>query len=357
MIAIFLIIMADDAACPRCKTTKYRNPSLRLMVNVCGHALCDSCVELLFVKGSAVCGECGISLRRANFRVQLFEDAYVEREVDVRKRVLRDYNKREDDFESLRDYNDYLEEIEEIIFNLTNDVDVENTKRRIEQYRQNNRIITAKNKCKSRTRDEELLDELIGYEEQECAYRQQKILEEQKQESRMKTKNKEALIDELMFSDAPASEILATHAAEQLLRVQNTDETQQVSPKKQFMMRRPHRQTKFSSGIQFWQADSFLPISKIEAEDIAYKYDGINRDLCGPRPPPFSDLTKKGYLEDTKEKDKQESAAGFLPKISCYRALEEALCGLFHLGSINGGSTASDSSVRNPVQQVLTDIS
>jgi CDK-activating kinase assembly factor MAT1 len=40
-----------EEGCPRCKTTKYRNPSLKLMVNVCGHSLCVSCVELLFVKG------------------------------------------------------------------------------------------------------------------------------------------------------------------------------------------------------------------------------------------------------------------------------------------------------------------
>lgn len=41
----------DDQVCPRCKTTKYRNPSLKLMVNICGHALCESCVDLLFLKG------------------------------------------------------------------------------------------------------------------------------------------------------------------------------------------------------------------------------------------------------------------------------------------------------------------
>lgn len=41
----------DDQVCPKCKTTKYRNPSLKLMVNVCGHTLCESCVDLLFVKG------------------------------------------------------------------------------------------------------------------------------------------------------------------------------------------------------------------------------------------------------------------------------------------------------------------
>lgn len=42
----------EEDGCPRCKTTKYRNPSLKLMVNICGHTLCENCVELLFVKGS-----------------------------------------------------------------------------------------------------------------------------------------------------------------------------------------------------------------------------------------------------------------------------------------------------------------
>ena len=60
--------MDMDAVCPMCKTTKYRNPSMKLMVNICGHALCESCVELLFAKGSGQCQECGIALRRTDFR-------------------------------------------------------------------------------------------------------------------------------------------------------------------------------------------------------------------------------------------------------------------------------------------------
>lgn len=45
----------EDQVCPRCRTTKYRNPSLKLMVNVCGHSLCESCVDLLFLKGALSC--------------------------------------------------------------------------------------------------------------------------------------------------------------------------------------------------------------------------------------------------------------------------------------------------------------
>uniref|UniRef100_A0AC11CYD7 MNAT1 component of CDK activating kinase n=1 Tax=Ovis aries TaxID=9940 RepID=A0AC11CYD7_SHEEP len=79
----------DDQGCPRCKTTKYRNPSLKLMVNVCGHTLCESCVDLLFVRGAGNCPECGTPLRKSNFRVQLFEDPTVDKEVEIRKKVLK----------------------------------------------------------------------------------------------------------------------------------------------------------------------------------------------------------------------------------------------------------------------------
>ncbi|VEN55149.1 unnamed protein product [Callosobruchus maculatus] len=136
-----------------------------MMVNVCGHGLCESCVDLLFLKGSGSCPECKIPLRRNNFRVQLFEDATVEKEVDIRKRVLRDFNKKEEDFTTLKEYNDYLEEVESIIFNLTNNIDVVNTNKRIEQYKRDNKEQIMKNKGKL-GRDEYELEEILELEKQ-----------------------------------------------------------------------------------------------------------------------------------------------------------------------------------------------
>lgn len=43
-------------------------------------------------------------------------------------------NKQEEDFESLRDYNDYLEQVEEITWNLILKVDVEQTERRLRAF-------------------------------------------------------------------------------------------------------------------------------------------------------------------------------------------------------------------------------
>lgn len=43
-----------ETQCPQCRGTKYRNPQMKLMVNVCGHPMCDSCVRMYFIKGETV---------------------------------------------------------------------------------------------------------------------------------------------------------------------------------------------------------------------------------------------------------------------------------------------------------------
>ena len=90
------------------------------------------CVDAIFTRPSAACPQCGVPLRRSQFRVQQFEDDYVEKDVNIRKKVLKEYvlnslhhyqlkslfyysyNKREEDFNTLEEYNDYLEEVEHI---------------------------------------------------------------------------------------------------------------------------------------------------------------------------------------------------------------------------------------------------
>ena len=47
-------------------------------------------MDAVFTRPSASCPECGLALRRNQFRLQQFEDAYVEKEVDIRKKILRE---------------------------------------------------------------------------------------------------------------------------------------------------------------------------------------------------------------------------------------------------------------------------
>lgn len=100
--------------------------------------MCESCVDRIFSHGPAPCPipKCGKTLRKHRFREQTFEDIRVEREVDIRRRVAAVFNRREDDFEDVRAYNDYLNEVEDITFNLVEGIDVEETERRFLAYRE-----------------------------------------------------------------------------------------------------------------------------------------------------------------------------------------------------------------------------
>ncbi|UZJ52304.1 hypothetical protein CBS101457_001624 [Exobasidium rhododendri] len=136
---------SSDDKCPQCKTDRYLNPKLRLLVSPCYHKLCESCLDRIFSLGPAPCPECNKTCRKNQFGVQTFQDLQVEREVDIRKRVGKWFNKREEDFENLNRYNDYLEEVESITFNLINEVDKEETEKRITAYLNSNKASIQNN--------------------------------------------------------------------------------------------------------------------------------------------------------------------------------------------------------------------
>lgn len=307
----------DDFTCPRCRTSKFQNPSLKMMVNICGHGLCECCVDLLFLKGSGSCPDCKIPLRRNNFRVQLFEDASVEKEVDIRKRILRDFNKKEEDFNSLMEYNNYLEEIETIIYNLTNDIDVINTNKKIEQYKKDNREQIIKSKGKM-GREECELEELLELEKQMEEQRKYELLLEEAENKKKKIREKEALIDELMFSNADAKNIVDSFAQQ---AQQNKEEKAKPPPPKV---------TQFSTGIQFGKQtqSTFLPVPTDEGPLFSYKPILFSTD--GPKTPIDPEIVSKGFINHIRSETEQEHAGGFQANIACKRALQEAMTGLFH---------------------------
>lgn len=308
----------EDFTCPRCKTSKFQNPSLKMMVNVCGHGLCESCVDLLFLKGSGSCPECRIPLRRNNFRIQLFEDPTVEKEIDIRKRLLRDFNKKEEDFSSLAEYNDYLEEVETIIYNLGNDIDVVNTNKKIDQYKRDNREQILKSKGKL-GREEYELEELLEMEKQQKEHRTHEIIVEETESKKKKIREKEALIDELMFSNANAKNIVETFA-------QQAKEAKEEEAKAL-----PAKIGQFSTGIQFGKQShsTFLPLPVEDGPLYSYKPIVWQKD--GPRVPPEEEAIEKGYINHVRGESLQERAGGFKCSIACMRALQDAFSGLYHV--------------------------
>ena len=139
--------MIDDERsrdmCPICKTDRYLSPNMNFLINPeCYHNICESCVDRIFSLGPAPCPypKCGKILRKNKFKKQVFDDLKIEKEVDLRRRISAIYNKTEDDFDDLKEYNLYLEHVETLVFNLINGVDVEATEQEIKKYEQDHKI-------------------------------------------------------------------------------------------------------------------------------------------------------------------------------------------------------------------------
>jgi CDK-activating kinase assembly factor MAT1 len=111
--------------------------------------MCASCVDRLFGNGPSDCpvAGCGKRLRSQRFRKQTFDDIAVEREVDVRKRVNKIFNRREDEFATKREWDDYLEMVEGTTFDLVNGTrkEIEAAEKRLREYEEANKAVIERN--------------------------------------------------------------------------------------------------------------------------------------------------------------------------------------------------------------------
>ncbi|KAI8578986.1 hypothetical protein K450DRAFT_244458 [Umbelopsis ramanniana AG] len=199
----------EDAQCPVCKSDKYLTPNLKLLVSPCFHKMCESCIDRLFSAGPAPCPICLQTLRKNQFMSQIFEDLNVEKEVRIRKKVSRIFNKRPEDFSSLRTYNDYLEEVEDITFNLINEVDVAETEAKMARYEKENKDSIAANEARSvnEMKKSSYQEEIEKQEKEQRLADYRRQLEEEKL---LKEREKLDLIRELATSNKPAHAVLAT---------------------------------------------------------------------------------------------------------------------------------------------------
>jgi CDK-activating kinase assembly factor MAT1 len=106
--------------------------------------MCSTCVDRIFTSGPASCPVvgCGKTLRKRGFHKAFFADLKIERECDIRRRVGEVFNRREDEFEDLRGWNDYLEIVEGLIFDLVEGTTKEKAK--AEETLKNHRLENAK---------------------------------------------------------------------------------------------------------------------------------------------------------------------------------------------------------------------
>ncbi|KAI0443262.1 CDK-activating kinase assembly factor MAT1-domain-containing protein [Xylaria telfairii] len=171
--------------CPVCKRVRYLNTDMEFLINPeCYHPMCSNCVSNIFKSGPAQCpyATCTKTLRQRGFRSAFFGDLAVEREVDIRRRVAAAYNMVEDDFETLRDYNNYLQDVEDLTFDLISGGDDERRAAEQKLLHREQEFRDEIERNKRRGREAELSRQKRDAAEAEAA--RQRRLEEQREEAR-----------------------------------------------------------------------------------------------------------------------------------------------------------------------------
>lgn len=195
--------------CPVCKSSRYLNKSMRFLVNPeCYHKMCESCVDRIFSHGPNKCpiAGCQRTLRKNRFREQTFEDIQVEREVDIRRRVAAVFNRREDEFDSLMDYNNYLNEVEDMTFNLIYKIDVDATERKMAAYSEQNSKAIVENAFLASEATQNY-SALQAAEREQARLRRDAARREEEEERRARAEGKQDIINRLASGTGDADKI------------------------------------------------------------------------------------------------------------------------------------------------------
>jgi len=289
------------------------------MINECGHSLCKNCVDNLFVRNSGPCPTCGRTLKKNNFWEQVLDDPIIERENYIRKKLRKTFNLHEDDFASLREFNDYLERFEQLVWNLSHDIDIDECQLEIEKFRNENVELIERNR-KRLTSDD--------------LWVQQNLDDEKRMKSRMTLiesgiDNSEssnftdarAIIEELKTSDLPAEVILDRQRKRQIEAA--------LTEKHELAKRKKTTRTINESRANEPTAPTTSTSFAIKL-GVPFIYQPLVLDIHGPHLPAIDTLESLLYLHHASmSSTPSRLAGGFTTELGCYRMLFECRVDLF----------------------------
>ena len=289
---------------------------MRFLVNPeCYHKMCESCVDRIFSHGPAPCpvAGCARTLRKARFRRQTFEDLRVEREVDIRRRVAAVFNRREDEFESLRHWNNYLEEVENLTWNLLQGVDVKETERKLDAYRKQNEEGIRQNAALESQETADAEARLAAQKEQ-TRLRREAVRNEELDERREKEEGRREIVDMIAKSDADPDAVAR--------------ETQKVVLKKSTARRTAaaRQQAKVDNGAAA-PLFSIQGLKRVVPAAPEKDYDPFGGYVIKPAYYHLRDHYDHSWL-DSARSDAQITAGGYDVREYCARAMMEAFGGL-----------------------------
>jgi len=299
--------------CPKCKANEFTNRGIVLMINECGHSLCQNCVENMFVRNVNKCPheDCGKMLKKSNFWIQQFDDPTIEREIYIRKRISKTYNLQQDDFSTLREFNNYLEHVEEMVFRLVSEIDVDQTEAEIKQYKEQNSEIIERNRRRP-TVDDIWISKMLEDE----TNRSKRLRENDGLEAKQKNIiDSKSIINELRDSDLPAEIVLDRKRKLQIeAEMAEKDLAERKKRDKQERLR------------QMKDRAAFGPL-RVSGE--AYMHVPPVFELNGPRRLSTEEITQNGYLQRICLSTPTATIGGLTPLIIAERMLMDARMELF----------------------------
>jgi len=147
----------------------------------CGHQFCRRCVDREFSRRNVFpCPSCRTQVKRAMLSERTLDDIQCEADTNWRRRVLKVYNKNREEFQNLLEYNNYLEEVEDIIYNIVNEEPkAEECKSQIKKYEEENKNEIVLRQSQRADKDR-IIGDRIASEKREAERRKREILQEEK---------------------------------------------------------------------------------------------------------------------------------------------------------------------------------
>ncbi|CCD71696.1 CDK-activating kinase assembly factor MAT1 [Caenorhabditis elegans] len=305
--------------CKKCKSNEYTNKQLVMMINECGHPLCKNCVDNIFALNSGNCHVCNRVLRKNNFREQIYEDPLIDKETFLRRKLRKIYNLKQDDFENLREFGDYQERFETVVYNLVFETNVNETNAEIQAFEEKHKEQIDRNKRRLDDDQKWIEDQLREERAMKARMTDHMEMDAKEQEAASAVTDTRKIMDELRDSNVAAEVILDRERKKQIEKELEEKEEQEKRKRRNKEMLQTRKRA----------AENMSFNTVIRVAGRAYVHQPLELVINGPPMPNVSEIEALGYLAHIRQPTAEYIAGGYTPMLGCSRALFEARIDLF----------------------------
>lgn len=290
-----------------------------MMINECGHPLCKNCVDNIFALNSGNCHVCNRVLRKNNFREQIYDDPLIDKETFLRRKLRKIYNLKQDDFGTLKEFGDYQERYETLVYNLVFETNVTETNAEISAFEEQHKELIDRNKRRLDEDQKWVEDQLREERAMKARINEHAETDAKEKENSTAVTDTRKIMDELRDSNVAAEVILDRERKKQIEKeLEEKDEQEKRKRRNKEILQTRKRAA---------ENMSFNTVIRIAGR--AYVHQPLELVINGPPMPTAAQIEEMGYLANIYQVSEDRIAGGYTPVLGCSRALFEARIDLF----------------------------